>query len=185
MRKHIIIGLVGLLVIVSVVVITKGLGDKQKDVALRILADKADLYVRNFHYTEVGDPDATWEVDADSAKYMKKENMAYLRNVRIKLTTSDGTVYYLSGKEGRLHTDNRNIDISGDVEILSENGDRLTTDCLNYSYARKIVSTESRVTMQTTATEITGRGLALSLVNNQLTLFSDIRALLNEIRMLP
>ena len=66
MRKRIIIGLAGLLVIVSVVVVARGLGDKKKDVALKILSDKADLYVRNFHYTEFGDPDSTWEVDADA-----------------------------------------------------------------------------------------------------------------------
>jgi len=183
-RKGIIIGLL-LIIIVSALFVHSGMKKKGTEGVLKILSDKADLYIRDFHYTEVGDPESTWEIDADSAKYEKKKNLALLENVRVKLVTSDGRTFLMTGTEGRFHTDSRNIDVYGNVEIISDNGDRFTTDYLNYSYSEKRVYTESRVTMENPRIRITGVGLSLLLKTKRLTLLSNVRALINDFNINP
>jgi LPS export ABC transporter protein LptC len=155
----------------------------KKEVVLKILSEKADLYVRDFHYTEVGDPESTWEINADSAKYVKKENLVFLENVRVKLITSDGRTFLMTGEEGRLNTDIKDISVKGNVVIFSDNGDRITTDYLNYSDSEKKVYTDSCVRMRTPRMKLKGVGLSISLKTKKLRLLSQVSAIISDFNL--
>ena len=182
-KKKIIIGILIFLIVVSVLFIV-GVKKKEKAV-LKILSDKVDLYVKDFHYTEVGDPDFTWEINADSAKFMKKEKLVLLENVRAKLVASDGAIYFMTGKEGRFRTDIKDIDISENVVIVSDNGDRFTTDYLKYSYSDKRIHTTSRVTMENSRIKLRGVGLSVSLDTKKLTILSNVSAHISDFSINP
>jgi LPS export ABC transporter protein LptC len=183
-RKGIIVGVL-LIIGVSVFLLFNGLEKKEGEGVLKIISDKADLYVRDFHYTEVGDGESTWVIDADSAQYIRKKNLALLKNVRVKFFTSDGKTFLMTGKEGQLYTDSRNIDICGNVQIISDNGDRFMTECLNYSYSEKKVYTQNRVTMENPQLKITGVGLTILLTKKTISLLSDVRAFINNFNISP
>lgn len=183
-RKGIIIGIL-LIICMAVFLVYKGLEKKEGKGVLKIVSDKADLYVRDFHYTEVGDGESTWVIDADLAQYIRKKNVALLNNVRVKFFTSDGKTFMMTGKEGQLYTDSRNIDICGNVQIISANGDRFMTECLNYSYSEKKVSTQDPVTMENSQLKITGVGLTILLTKKTISLLSDVRAFLTSFNISP
>jgi len=137
-KKVLLIG--GLLVLIGLSVVCVWLkeGIKAKeDVLLKIMSEKIDLQVRDVHYTEVGDPDSIWEINADTARYAKKEDLVFFDNVRVKLIMSDGRTFVMTGKTGRLHTDTKDMEVFGNVEVTSDKGDRFTTDHLNYSSSDK------------------------------------------------
>ncbi len=148
----------------------------EKNTFLKIIPDNVDLQIKNIHYTEVGDPDLKWEINADSVRYVKKDNLAYFDNVRIKLITAKGRELVMTGKEGCLHTDNNNAEIYGDVKVVSNNGDTFTTDRLNYTAAGKTIHTDGQIVMKSPRLEIRGTGMTLFVTEERVTLLSGVKA---------
>ena len=74
--------------------------NKEEKNILNVLSDRVDLQIRDFHYTEVGDPDLTWEIIADTAKYIKKDEVTLFENFEVKLVFSSGDTYTITGNDG-------------------------------------------------------------------------------------
>ena len=145
---------------------------------LKALPD-VDLKIKGFNYTEVGEANAKWEVKADIATYDKKQNLAVFDRVQIKLTTSDGKVFEMSADKGLMFTDTKNIEIKYNVVIISDAGDRFSTDHLSYNDAEKKFYTDAPVTMENKRMKITGVGLTLFMNTGELNLSSLVKAKIN------
>jgi len=143
---------------------------------LKIVSDNVDLQVKNLNYTDVGDSGLKWEVKADSANYVRSENIAILDKIRVKLVMSDGKILIMNGDKGKLHTDTKDMEISGNVEVISDKGDRLTTDLLKYSGSEQRIYTEGAVKMENTRMQVRGVGMSLSLADKDVTLLSRVSA---------
>jgi LPS export ABC transporter protein LptC len=145
---------------------------------LKALPD-VDLKIKGFNYTEVGEANAKWEVKADIATYDKKQNLAVFDRVQIKLTTSDGKVFIMNGDKGQMFTDTKNIEIKDNVVIISDTGDKFSTDHLSYNDAEKKFYTDAPVTMENKRMKITGVGLTLFMNTGELNLSSLVKAKIN------
>jgi len=110
------LGLAAAVIIVSAAVAAVQFRDAsttaEKQTALKVIDDQVDLYIRDVHYTEVGDSGNRLEINADSATFLKKENLARFERVRMKLILPDGKPYELSADRGRLRTDLKDVDAS-------------------------------------------------------------------------
>jgi LPS export ABC transporter protein LptC len=144
--------------------------------ALKIIDDKVDLFIRDVHYTEVGESGNRLEINADSATFFKKENQARFDRVRMKLIQPDGKVYELSADRGSLKTDVKDVEIEGNVMIVSNRGDRFTTGRLQYSDKEKKISTEDVVTFQNPRFDVTGNGLVFLLKSEHVTIAKNVKA---------
>ena len=145
---------------------------------LKALPD-VDLKIKGFNYTEVGEANAKWEVKADTATYDKKQNLAVFDRVQIKLTTSDGKVFEMSADKGRMFTDKKNIEIENNVVIISDAGDKFSTDHLSYNDAEKKFYTDAPVTMGNKRMKITGQGLTIFMNKGELNIPSMVKATIN------
>jgi len=172
---------------VAVWVIKNNIYDKPKNI-IKILSDQVDLQIKDFIYTEVGEDNSKWEVKAESAKYIKKENLALFDRVKIKLTTSAGKVFIMTGDKGQMLTDKKDIQIKGNVVIVSDKGDRFSTDYLNFNDAEKKFYTDDAekkfytdvpVTIENKKMKIKGTGLTLYINTGELTLSSMVKAKIN------
>jgi LPS export ABC transporter protein LptC len=143
---------------------------------LKIMSDRVDLQVKDVRYTEVGDSGMKWEITADTAWYRKKENLALFENVKVRLVMKDGRVFVMNGDRGRLNTGSRDMEIEGNVGIVSENGDRISTDRLFYRNAGKRIETDRPVVMENGSVLISGVGMILTLDEKKVTLLSKVRA---------
>lgn len=143
---------------------------------LKVLSERVDLEVKNVHYTEVGDSGMKWEIMADSARYQKKENLAVFDKVTVRLVMKDGRVFLMTGDRGRLNTASRDIEIEGDVRIVSENGDRFTTERIRYINNGKLIETDQPVVMENRGARISGVGMVFSLEGKKVSLLSQVRA---------
>ncbi|MDO9515906.1 MAG: LPS export ABC transporter periplasmic protein LptC [Syntrophales bacterium] len=154
-----------------------GAGHKE-GAALKVLSDRVDFQIKDFHYTEVGNPDLTWEINADTARYIKKDDVTLFENVTVKIIFSDGGVYTLAGKNGSLHTDTKDMDIDGNVVVVSDEGARFETDSLHYTHGNDNgrIHTKDAVKMTRPGTDVRGVGMNLSLGNREVTLLSSVRA---------
>lgn len=180
-RKTIVILLITIVflaVLIAVLFIARGNVHKQKNI-VNALQDSVDLQIKGFVYTEVGKGIDKMEVKAESATYDKKQNRAVLKQVRMKLITSDGKVFEMKADSGRLLTDTRNIEINGNVVLNTDAGDRFFTDYIKYSDAEKKFHTDAPVIMESKRIRITGRGLIIYLNRGELKIPAMVRAKIN------
>jgi LPS export ABC transporter protein LptC len=144
---------------------------------LNIMSDRVDLQVRNVHYTEVGESGMKWEITADTARYQKRENMAFFDKLTVRLVTKDGKTFVMTGDRGRFNTESRDIEIEGNVGVVSENGDRFTTERLQYRNVDKVMETDRPVLMENKSVRVSGVGMIFSLDGQKLTILSQVRAI--------
>lgn len=164
-----------LVILIAVAALIRTNISKPKNL-LKVFQDSVDLQIKGFVYTEVGDANAKWEVKADTATYEKKQNVALFDKVQIKLITSDNKTFIMTADKGKMLIKEKNIEIKGNVIINSENGDKFTTDYLNYNDAEKKFYTDAPVTMENKRMKITGRGLALFINKGELNIPSMVKA---------
>ncbi len=153
---------------------------KEEHGVLKVLSEKVDLQIKDFHYTEVGDPDLTWEINADTARYIKKDEVTLFEKIEVKLFFSNGEIYTVTGKKGSLHTDTKDMDISGNVVAVSDKGGRFETDSLNYIHGNETIHTKDVVKMARPGVRVKGVGMNLSLRNKKITLLSDVSATITK-----
>lgn len=154
------------------------MGKSDHEGTLKILSEKADLQVKDFHYTEVGDSDVVWEINADKALYSRKATEASFVNVRVKLITSDGRIYFMTGDEGRLNTETKDIEVSGNVVITSNKKDRFESDDVRYIYKDKRICTDGPVVVNNESIRVRGRGMSVYIQDKRLALLSHVQATL-------
>jgi len=164
------------LALVAAVLYRGGHRAEETQTGLKIIDDNVDLYIRDVHFTEVGDSGNRLEINADSATFHRKENRARFDRVRMKLILPDGKTYELTADRGQLRTDLKDVEIEGNVVILSNRGDRFTTDRLKYSDGEKKIYTEDPVTLSNPRFEMKGKGMVLLLKSEHVTIAGGIKA---------
>lgn len=179
-KKAIMIGSVAFLMLAAVVCLILWAEHSSDDKRIKILSDNVDLQVKDVLYTDVGDSGLKWEIAADTAKYMKNENLAVFDNVKIKVILKNGRTFVMTGKSGRMNTETKSMEISGNVAIVSDSGDRLTTDVLKYSGTEQRFFTDSPVVMENSRMHVQGTGMTLSLNDQDVSLLSKVKARINK-----
>jgi LPS export ABC transporter protein LptC len=180
-KKTIIISSLAIIffvILIAVLVIVRVNTSKPKTI-IKALQDTTDVQIKDFVYTEVGKNKSKWEVKADSAIYDKKQNLAVLEMVKIKLVTSNGKVFNMKADQGRINTDRKTIEIGGHVLIDSDDGDVFSTDYIKYDDAEKKFYTEAPVTMKNQRMKITGKGLVIYMNKGELNIPSMVKAIIH------
>jgi LPS export ABC transporter protein LptC len=175
-RRTVLIAAIVTVILLAAAILAIRLLRPPEKALLKIMSDRVDLQVQNVHYTEVGNSGMTWEIKADTARYQKKENLALFDQIKVRLVMKDGRVFVLSGDSGRFNTQSRDMEIEGNVGIVSENGDRFSTDRLLYRDAEKRIETDRPVIMENSSIRISGVGMIVSLDEKKVTLLSQVRA---------
>ena len=153
---------------------------KEEKGVLKVISERVDLQIKDFHYTEVGDPDLAWEINADTARYIRKDDITLFENVEIKLVFSNGGIYTITGEKGSLHTDTKDMDIYENVVAVSNNGDRFETDSLYYTHSSRRIHAKGTVKMTRPGTDVKGVGMILSLKDRRATLLSNVSAVIKK-----
>lgn len=152
------------------------ISSEKKSNVIKILPDEADVRIQDFIFTEVGRNNVKWEVRAKMAQYQKKINIATFDKVQITLTTQQGKVYIMTGDEGKMQTETKDVELKGHVVVISDSGDKFSTDYLCYSDAQKKVYTDAPVMMANEKMKIQGVGLSIFVDKGELLLASKVNA---------
>jgi LPS export ABC transporter protein LptC len=175
-KRTVLIVAILTVILFAAAILAIGLRRSPEKALLKIMSDRVDLQVKDVHYTEVGSSGTTWEIRADTARYQKKENLALFDQVTVRLVMKDGRVFVMNGDKGRFNTQSRDMEIEGNVGIVSENGDHFSTDRLLYHDAGKRIETDRPVIMENRSIRISGVGMIFPLDGKKVTLLSQVRA---------
>jgi len=177
-RSYVVAAIViAVIVFAGAVILYVERGRSAKNQLLNIVSDKVDLEVRDVNYTDVGASGMKWEIKADSARYLKNENTILFDRIRVKLVMSDGRILVLTGDKGKANTETKDMEVAGNVEIVSDKGDKLTTDVLRYSGAEQRLHTQSAVKLENSRMQVKGMGMSFSLDEKTVSLLSKVKAI--------
>ncbi len=155
-----------------------GPGKGAESPVLKIMPDNVDFQVKDVHFTEVGDPNASWDIKADVARYMKKENMAVFEKVRITMIRRNGRTFTMSGDSGKVNTETKDAEVYGNVILTSDRGDRITTDKVFYSGKEKKAYTEDEVVLRRPGLDLKGKGMVFYVDEQHVKLLSGVKAVI-------
>lgn len=179
-KRKVIVVLVMAVLVIAAVIIVIGVKRSPEKPLLKIMSDKVDLQVRNVHYTEVGDSGMKWEVTADTARYQRQDNLAFFDKITVRLVMKDGRSLVITGDRGRVKTDSQDMEIEGNVKVVSEQGDRFSTDLLFYRNAGKVIETDRPVLMESQYGSVSGVGMVFPLEENRFSILSQVRSNFSE-----
>ncbi|MFQ5329406.1 MAG: LPS export ABC transporter periplasmic protein LptC [Thermodesulfobacteriota bacterium] len=136
---------------------------------------KTGVTIEKVHYTEVKDGTVEWTLDADSANYVQADGVTIFTNPKVLFYGKDGSVYTMTGSEGSYMKESGNIKVSGDVLVVTGDGYTLATQSLRYDTASKEITTEERVSIDTSEMRIEGVGLLISVDRESFSVLDDVR----------
>jgi LPS export ABC transporter protein LptC len=168
MRKLPLVILGCVVVFVSIIVgllIAKSRGPKVQ--SPERVESKADYRIKEVHLQEE-DRGARWQLDAEYGEIFEQQRKTVMKKVVIRINerTRDWTV---SGDEGELSRDTQDVELRGNVVVLSSDGLRLETSRLNWTAKEQRAWTNEPVTIWRSGVVVRGRGFE-SRVNDEATM---------------
>ena len=118
-----------------------------------------------------------WELEADSARRSKDEDLTILENMKVIFYAKDGTSYVLTSNEGAFREAAGEIIASGNVVVESSGeGYTIKTSSLTYLVNDRKITTEERVEMTSRGVDLEGTGLVALVDEERFRLLKRVRA---------
>ena len=114
----------------------------------KISTGGADMRLEKIRFVEDKHGQKTWELEAKSVQQYQDQNIMVLEDVKVTFYTKEGRTFFLTGKQGKVHQDSKNMDLVGDVVLTSSDGYELKTHSVSYHHLEKIVSTSDPVEIE-------------------------------------
>ncbi len=146
---------------------------------LEALPEQVDLSLEKLHYTQNEDGKRSWTLDADKAEYRRDEGQAVLDAVNLVLhEAGQFGEAKLTAEHGLLEQEEQQVEIWGNVVVVTARGDRIYTERLRYDGQKKLLTSAEKVRLINPRMELTGTGLQADLQRGQMRLEKDVWMLL-------
>jgi LPS export ABC transporter protein LptC len=146
---------------------------------LPTIETEADLTSKNIHL--MGDTSGLkeWELEAREARHFLTENMTVLEGIEASFYVREGGLIRLRGDRGRVHHATRDIEVQGNIVILTDDGYQLRTDGLQYVDGARRITSSDPVEIAGDGLAITGDGMCIDLVTGRLSMGGRVETLLS------
>jgi LPS export ABC transporter protein LptC len=185
-------GLVGLLILLMMEVLTiapKKLGTPPDPAVKEVEkeAKKEDSKVATLsqvmegvHLVETGRGQKEWELDSDSAQGFRDKGAWKLKGVKAKFFSISKSVYSVSGKEGNVETQTKDMFIRGNVVTTTSEGYTFKSESLRYTAQKHTLETPDNVQISGPKNEdkfeMTGRGLLAHVDTSVMDILHNVQA---------
>lgn len=137
-------------------------------------AEQADYRVKEIHINETLDGNLRWTLDADQAEVFDKEQRTVMRKVVVRVFSKDA-VWTVTGDEGTLDNDARDVSLQGNVVVTSNDGLSMKTPELMWRNKDRTLFTSQVVEIRRAGTTINGRGLDVQMQEERAVLERNVR----------
>jgi LPS export ABC transporter protein LptC len=150
------------------------------DKLLAYVTDGADLELKSVQFVENAPEGKLWELTANTAKYMKKNEYALLDKVHILFFDKERGVMTLTSQKGKLFVESKDIEVFGNVVLTSMDGYVLLTDSLYYNSKERKVFTEAPVAVEGPGIKLRGVGLKLDIEAERVRVLKDVSTMMES-----
>jgi LPS export ABC transporter protein LptC len=141
----------------------------------KISNDGADMRLEKIRFVEDKHGQKTWELEAKSAHKYQDQNMMVLEDVKVTYYAKEGRTFFLTGKQGKVYQDSKNVDLMGDVVLTSSDGYQLKTHSVSYRHLEKMVSTPDPVEIEGEEIRLTGKGMLVNMEAKTFKILSQVK----------
>ena len=141
----------------------------------KISTGGADMRLEKIRFVEDKHGQKTWELEAKSVHQYQEQNIMVLEDVKVTFYTKEGRTFFLTGKQGKVYQDSKNVELVGDVVLTSSDGYQLKTHSVSYHHAEKIVSTSDPVEIEGEQIRLTGKGMLVDMEAKTFKILSQVK----------
>jgi LPS export ABC transporter protein LptC len=138
-------------------------------------ATRAEYRLRQVRLAEEGRDGLRWELAADQVEGSAELGQTRLRQVRVVIE-QNGQRWTVTGDEGHFVQATRDVDLQGNVVVVSSDGLRLETARLRWDGERQRAWTDAPVTLFRSGAVVRGRGLEARLAAQSAEVRGPVRA---------
>ncbi len=158
----------GLAIMVAVFMGYRRILEKQEDLTSTFLKD-VNVSIDKIHHVATKDGKTEWSLDARTARVKGDKNEVFLEDISAVFFREDGTKVYLTGDEGLLKTDTKDIEVKGNVLVKNKDY-RLKTEKLHYSHKKRVIICKVPVKLSGSSFNLTAETMTIDL-NTQKAVF--------------
>lgn len=141
----------------------------------KISTEGADVRLEKIRFVEDKHGQKTWELEANSVQQYQDQNIIMLEAVKVTYYTKDGRVFILSGDQGKVYQDSKNLELVGNVVLTSSDGYRLKTHSISYQHLGKKVSSPDPVEMEGEQIRLVGKGMLVDMEAKTFKVLSQVK----------
>ena len=148
---------------------------ERREAPPKILTDGADACLEKIRFVEDKQGQKTWDLEAKSIQQYQDQNIILLEDVKVTFYEREGRTFFLTGKQGKVHQDSKNMELEGDVVLTSNDGYRLKTHSVSYRNSEKVVSTSDPVEIEGEQIQLTGKGMLVKIEDKTFRILSQVK----------
>jgi len=141
----------------------------------KVLKDGADMRLEKVRFVEDKHGQKTWELEAKSVQQYQEQNMMVLEDVKVTFYAKEGRTILLTGKQGKVYQDSKNVELVGDVMLTSSDGYQLKTHSVSYRHAGRVLSTSDPVEIEGEQLRLTGKGMLVDMEAKTFKILSQVK----------
>lgn len=145
---------------------------------------KADYRIKEVHLQEEDRGRASWQLDAEYGEVFEDRGKTVMKKVVIRINEPT-RAWTVSGDEGDLLRDSKDVELRGHVVVVSSDGLRMETDRLNWAAKEQRVWTDTPVTIWRTGVVVRGQGFESRVKQEATTIKGRVRATIIRGEMAP
>jgi len=136
---------------------------------------KADYRIKEVQLQEEMKDGVSWQLQADLAEAYEKVGKTLLRKVRILIQEPDRS-WTVTGDEGEMTQESKDVELRGNVVLISSDGLRLETTRLRWEADAKRAWTDEAVILRQKGAVVRGSGLDAGVGERNTAIKGRIRA---------
>jgi LPS export ABC transporter protein LptC len=148
---------------------------EKNEVIPKISTEGADAHLDKIHFVEEKQGQKTWELEAKSIQQYQDQNIMILNEVKVTFYTKEGRTFIISGNQGKVNQESKDIELVGDVVVSSSDGYQLKTHSLSYQDSNKCMSTQDPVEIEGEKIRLVGKGMLVDMEAKTLKILNQVK----------
>jgi LPS export ABC transporter protein LptC len=141
----------------------------------KISTEGADVRLEKIRFIEDKHGQKTWELEARAIQQYQEQSVMVLEDVKVTVHTKDGKSFVISGDRGKVFQETKDLELTGNVLVASDDGIRLKTNSVSYRHSEKRVSTSDPVEIEGDQIQVVGKGLLVDIEGKTFKILGGVR----------
>jgi LPS export ABC transporter protein LptC len=142
-----------------------------------ISTEGADQRLEKIRLVEEKHGKKTWELEAKAIHHYQSDNILLLEDVKVIYYAKDGRLFTLSGNQGKVHQNSKDMELTGNVLLTSTDGYRLKTQSMSYQHESKQAKTPDPVEFEGEQIRLTGKGMLIDMEAKTFKVLNQVKTL--------
>jgi len=144
-----------------------------------IMPKGIDMALGSIDHTATENGEKRWQLKAQAGQLQRASSLLLLKQVKLVIFMKNEQQMTVNADEGALDTASNDIEVSGNVVVISQ-GNTLSTAKLNYAHQRQVITTDLPLQLTNGQSWLWADAMTYDLKGSRVEFTGRIRALLGQ-----